>query len=218
VKTYRITLTGKTPLLMHADNIEWADRMDKWKNDPANRASSKAGDDRTPPFRWLGSLYHDEKRIVIPSDNIMRALMEGGAMVPAGSGKKTFKSQTQSGCAPGEMFWPFLVNKAEVPVEHLFERHEDRSFDEHQEMAAKHGFMLFLKRAKIGQSKHIRVRPRFDNWSTTGTIIVTDDQISSEVLKTIFTYAGQYKGLCDWRPGSKTPGSWGMFTVELKAA
>jgi hypothetical protein len=37
------------------------------------------------------------------------------------------------------------------------------------------------------------------------------------VLSDIFNYAGRYKGLGDWRPGSKTPGTWGMFTAEVVA-
>jgi hypothetical protein len=28
MRHYNVTITGKTPLLMHHDNIEWADQMD----------------------------------------------------------------------------------------------------------------------------------------------------------------------------------------------
>ena len=70
--------------------------------------------------------------------------------------------------------------------------------------------------AKIGASKHIRVRPRFDHWSTTGDLVVTDDQITDSALSDIYESAGRYKGLCDWRPGSKTPGTFGMFEVDVQ--
>ena len=98
-RRFTVTLTGKTPLLMHYDNIAWADTMEAWKSDPGNKKDSKAGDDRSPAWRWLGSLYHDGKAIAIPSDNLMRAMMEGAAMVPVPGGKsgKTFKAQSQSG-------------------------------------------------------------------------------------------------------------------------
>jgi hypothetical protein len=77
--------------------------------------------------------------------------------------------------------------------------------------------MLYLKRAKVGQSKHIRVRPRFDNWSAGGTFSVWDDQLSTAVLKDIFHYAGQYRGLGDWRPGApQKPGSHGMFEATIR--
>ena len=35
MKTASVTITGTTPLLMHADNIDWADKMEAWKNNPA---------------------------------------------------------------------------------------------------------------------------------------------------------------------------------------
>ena len=43
-----------------------------------------------------------------------------------------------------------------------------------------------------------------------------DDQITTDVLRSILEYAGRYKGLGDWRPSSKTPGPYGTFTAEIK--
>jgi len=220
MKSYEITLAAKTPLLMHADNIEWADQMERWKNDPASRKVSKAGDDRSPAFRWIGSLYHDGERIAIPSDNIMCCLMEGGAMVPVPGGKsgKTFKSQTQSGMVTAEAFWSLLVGGKPLPAKPILALAAEPDFQKHQDYAASAGFMLYVKRARIGQSKHIRVRPRFDAWSVSGVLNVMDDQITHPILEQILYQAGQYKGLCDWRPGGgKKPGPWGMFTANVKA-
>lgn len=217
MREYRVTLTGKTPMLMHRDDIEWADRMEAWKKDPANHSKGKRGDDRTPPYRWLGALYHDGARVTVPADNVMAGLMLAGAMVPTGRGKGTFKRATQSGVQPLGMGWPLLVKGHEVPVAPFFDGMELRTFDQFQELAAAHGFMLFLKRAPVGMSKHIRVRPRFDDWQTTVSLSVVDDQINDVVLKTIFDHFGQYKGLGSWRPGGKTPGPWGMFTATVEA-
>jgi len=218
MRTYQVTLTGKTPILMHADNIEWADQMERWKADPKNKAGSKAGDDRSPAFRWLGCLYHDGERIVIPSDNIMRALMEGGAMVPVpgAKGSKTFKSQTQSGMLPGDLYWPLTVKGRGIEVKEFFAGMEKRPWEEFNVMAEAAGFALYVKRAKIGQSKHIRVRPKFTDWGIIGRLIVTDEQITEAILNQILECAGEYKGLGDWRPGGKTPGPWGTFTAGVK--
>jgi hypothetical protein len=218
-RTYAVTITGKTPLLMHADNIDWADSMEEWKNSPANKKGSKAGDDRSPAWRWLGALYHDDNILVMPSDNLQRCFMEGGAMVPVPGGRsgKTFKSQSQSGMMTGEPVWPLLVNGKTVAMDKINKLRDTEKFAKHKEACAQFGFMLFVKRAKIGQSKHIRVRPRFDHWSTAGTLVVWDDQITADVLTNILEYAGNYKGLGDWRPGGKTPGPHGMFTAEVKA-
>src|SRR5688500_18972337 len=74
IKTQNVNvkIKGVTPLLMHADNIEWADSMDEWNREPGNKATSKAGDDRTPAWRWLGCLNHDSEIVTIPSEYIMR--------------------------------------------------------------------------------------------------------------------------------------------------
>lgn len=218
VRTYQITLTGKTPLLMHSDNLDWADQMERWRADPMSKKLSKAGDDRTPAFRWLGCLYHDGSVVSIPGDNLMRCLMEGGAMVPVPGGKmgKSFKAQTQSGCMVGEAFWPLLVNGKSVPLERVMKLQDEPSFAAHQAACAELGFLLYVKRAKIGQAKHVRVRPRFDRWSVSGTLNVWDEQLTQPAIETILTYAGRYKGLGDWRPGGKTPGPHGMFEATVK--
>jgi len=218
MKTYQVEITGTMPLLMHQDNVEWADAMTAWKNDPGNRKKSVAGDDRTPAFRWLGSVYNDGEHVTLPSENLMKALMEGGAMVPVPGGRsgKTFKAQTQSGMMIGEAFWPLRVKGNAIPWANLEALTKEEDYAVHQKTAADLGFMLFLKRVKIGQSKHIRVRPRFDSWSASGTLNVWDEQLTLPVLKDIFVYAGKFKGLCDWRPSSPSkPGSFGMFEAKV---
>ena len=218
MRRYAITISGQTPLLMHWDNIEWADRLDEWKNDPGNKKNSKAGDDRSPAWRWVGSMYHDGTHVAVPNDNLMRCLMEGGAMVPVPGGKsgKTFKAQTQSGMMVAEPFWPVLIDGAAVPMSAINPLLKVEDFGKHKEAVSALGFRLHVKRAKIGASKHIRVRPCFDRWEVRGTVSVWDDQITERVLADILRYAGQYKGLGDWRPGGKTPGSFGMFEAAVK--
>ncbi|MCL4837860.1 MAG: hypothetical protein KJ058_07840 [Thermoanaerobaculia bacterium] len=193
MKTYRVTLTGTTPLLLHHDNIPWADRMEVWKNDPESKKKSRAGDDRSPGFRWIGCLYHDDNVVSLPSEVLMPLAMQGGMMVPVpgAKGNKNFKSQTQSGSMIGEPFWPLLVNGKTIPMARINSLLHEEDFEKHQDLAARLGFMLFVKRAKVGMSKHIRVRPRFDHWSAGGTLNVWDDQLTLGVLRQIWTYAGQ---------------------------
>jgi hypothetical protein len=220
MQTYQVTITGTQPLLMHADDIEWADAMERWKLDKDNKKFSKAGDDRTPAHRWLGCLYRNEAgEVIMPAENIMRCLMEGGAMVlvPGGKMGKSFKAQSQSGVMPRSIGWPLLVNGKPIDGKPLAALLQEKDFQAHREAVEKLGFSLFVKRAKIGQSKHVRVRPRFDSWQVTGELVVTDEQITESVLRDILEMAGTYKGLGDWRPSSKTPGSYGMFTAEISA-
>jgi hypothetical protein len=204
---------------MHSDNIEWADFMEDWKNDPANKKGSKAGDDRSPAWRWLGSVYHDGKHLAIPQANIMRSLMEGGAMVPVPGGKsgKTFKSQTQSGMMSVEPFWLLSIDGTLIEWADLEVLQAEENFKAHREAVRALGFDLMIKRAKIGASKHVRVRPEFAaGWQASGTLAVWDEQIVDVTLGQILEYSGQYKGLGDWRPGGKTPGPYGMFEASIK--
>src|SRR5262245_21020145 len=219
MRSHTITLTGKTPRLHHCDNIDWADLMDQWKNNPKNKNGSKAGDDRSPAFRWLGALYHDGKVVTVPSDNLMRCFMEGGAMVPVPGGRKgkTFKAQTQSGMLVEGTSWPLLLEGRPISVAPILALQEENNFAVHRQAVERAGFQLFVKRAPVGgKSKHVRVRPQFDHWSTTGVVHVWDDQITVEVLRDIVTYAGLYKGIGDWRAGGKTPGPYGMFTATVQ--
>jgi len=218
METFHVTITGKMPLLLHADNIEWADKMEAWKNNPDNRAKGKAGDDRTPPWRWIGNLTYDDPKgkLALPSEYIMRCLMAGGAQVPTGKGQQTFKSQTQSGIICEELFWPLEADGRIINIQEIEEIRKLKTFAEQAEAVKELGFSLFVKRAKVGNNKHIRVRPRFDTWCTAGDLIVVDDQITQDVLSKILDIAGKAKGLGDWRPGGKTPGPFGTFTATIR--
>lgn len=219
LRIYQVTITGTQPLIMHNDDIEWADQMDAWRADKDNAKVSKAGDDRSPAFRWIGCLYQSEdKKVVVPAANIMRALMEGGAMVPVPGGRsgKTFKAQSQSGIMPRAVGWPLLIGGKEIPTAPVMALQRETEFAKHVDAVKGMGFSLFVKRARIGQKKHVRVRPRFEQWSIAAELTVSDDQIKTEILVDILEMAGTYKGLCDWRPGSKTPGSFGMFRADVK--
>ena len=94
---------------------------------------------------------------------------------------------------------------------------EESDYAAHEAAAVAQGFELFAKAAKVGQSKHVRVRPRFNAWSCSGTITVFDETITAEVLSQILEQAGIYCGLGDWRPSSPSkPGPWGRFRATAK--
>ena len=216
-RTYSVIITGQTPLLLHHDNLQWAEAMKTWANDPANRSESIAGDDRSPAFRWIGCLYVENDKVVIPSDNLMTVIREGGKRCPTGKGQTTFKSQSQSGLVVDQSAWPIIVNGNEVPYGPVKALIGNKDFSAHEATAVKCGFELFVKRAKIGAAKHVRVRPRFNVWSASGTVTVFDEQISTSVLQNIWSFAGTYAGMGDWRPSSpKSPGSFGKFTAAVK--
>lgn len=214
--TYQVKITGATPLLLHNDNIQWASVMSEWARDPANRTKSVAGDDRTPAFRWIGCLYSDGGKVALPADNLMTVLREGGARCPTGKKGATFKRATQSGLVIDQAGWTLEINGRAVSMAEVNALMDEQDFAKHEAFAIAHGFMLFVKRARVGQTKHVRVRPRFDQWSATGSITVFDDTITERVLSDILKFGGNFAGLGDWRPSSpRSPGPFGKFTAEL---
>lgn len=215
-RTYAVTLTGETPLLLHNGAFDWDPIIAKWRKDPANKALQAKGDDRSPAWTWISRLYTGGGKVVMDADNLMTVLREGGARLSTGKGTKTFKAQTQSGLVVDQLFWPLLVNGQEIPYAPIEALIAENDYEKHCEAVQQMGFTLFAKRAQVKMSKNIRVRPRFDNWSIAGTITVFDDQITTEVLAEILTQAGRYSGIGDWRPSSKTPGSYGRFSSEIK--
>lgn len=213
VKELGFQLTGIMPLLMHADDIEQADLLVAWRKDPANKNLSTPGDDRSPAWTWQTYCYSNGEHLVMPSENIMVALRQAGSQLILKK-QKTYKEISQSGLLITTEFCEFRADGKLVPVESI-RGLRDKPFAAQAESVQKLGFKLFCKRAKIGTSKHVRVRPRFESWSVSGRIQILAPEITPEVLTQLFELSGRV-GLCDWRPGCKTPGPFGMFSAVVK--
>lgn len=218
---YDFEFTGQMPLLMHRDNIEGQDEVTAWQNSEHGKKVSKKGDDRSPAWLWHTYLYTDGQHITMPADNIMSALRFGGQKVTVGDTRKTFKELSQSGLFLVEEHYPLLVGGKPIPIAKI-EAIRELPFPEQAEKVKKLGFALFMKRATIGKAKHIRVRPRFDEWAIRGQIQVLDPVITGESLAKILDATGRLAGFGDWRPGAeypRKPGPFGTFTVtQLKPA
>lgn len=214
---FEFTLTGQTALLMHYDDVPWADAIDAWRLDAANtkKKGEKSGDDRRPAWTWLGYCYHDGKNISMPSFNLTAAFKKAGARVPLGR-QKTFKEIAVSGILFDQEHLAFTNNGKPVPVAKLLKLSDEPLFTKHIEVAAAHGIKLDVRRVPIGQSKHVRVRPRFEEWEVSGTLEVIASEIDAAILDAIFTQVGR-GGLCDWRPTSpRSPGPFGISKHKLK--
>jgi len=215
LRQFSFECKGLSPLLMHWDNIEWADAISLRRS--AIKADAKkdfsAGDDRCPPDTWKGCTYTDKRNIVLPTDNLRSCLMRAGAQIEL-KGKKTYKDLTQAAILFDDEFATFLVAGKEIDWKKC--EAIAGTFAQQCEGARALGFRLFVKRAAIGQTKHIRVRPRFDEWAMKGTFTVLDDQVTDEVLEKLWSIAGLYRGIGDWRPSARqSPGPFGRFSTKL---
>lgn len=217
MQTYEFTLKGMTPYLMHADDVIASDGLMAWRKAPGNKSVSVPGDDRSPAWTWQTYLYADGEKLAIPSECLMTALRKAGAMIPA-KGKATFKSLTQSGMLITSDFCAFAAAGREVDLGAIH-RLRDLPFGKQAEGVRKLGFELMVKRAKVGESKHVRVRAKFAAWEMSGAIEVIEPAITPAVLDQLFEIAGRAVGLGDWRPSApKSPGPYGMFTATIAPA
>lgn len=215
-------LVGVTKLLMHADNVVEADRLDKWRKDPKNRSVSKAGDDRSPAWTWKTYLYHDTENVAIPTQNFMTCLRQA-ATKKIMRRQTTYKEASQASIFPTSEYLTFYVGVEsqkgveyrQIPLAKINAIDDDAPYDEHLHAARALGFDLMAKRACIVRAKHVRVRPAFARWKVCGSVTVTDEAtITPGVLEELLALAGNV-GLGDWRPGCKTPGNYGMFEARL---
>jgi hypothetical protein len=219
-KQYRITLIGRSPLLMHRDNVCFGEKLKIWRDAPENKAISVNGDDRSPAWTWIGSLYEDSRVVGIDADNVMTMLREGGAKVKTGNRQETFKKQTQSGICLDQPLWPVTIDGASIPFKPITGLIGNNDFAAHMELAESLHFELFVKRARIGQSKHVRVRPLFRRWVAQGSLTVLDEEISrlgQKQLELILNQAGALCGIGDWRPSSGSSGTYGTFSAQVEA-
>jgi len=219
MQQYEIIVTGNNPLIMHKDNLVFTEKIKAWCKEPENKIHSVPGDDRTPPWRWIGYTYHDTKHLGVSSDNLMTMMREGGAKVLVGKGKLTFKKQTQSGILIPSQQWDLYVGGKLVPIAPISDLIGEMDFLKHIQIAEEYGFELSVLRARVSSSKHIRVRPMFRDWVLKGSLMVTDEELSGiteGVLNLILKQAGSLVGLCDWRPSSsKSGGRFGTFSSEV---
>lgn len=212
---YSVNLKGLTPLLMHNDNLAYSEKIMAWRKDPGNKEHSIPGDDRTPPWTWLGYIYHDGAILGVPSDNLMTMLREGSAKLLTGKGRETYKKQSQSGVAIDQQQFNLLVNGSLIPLEALEPLVGNLNFGEHIAAAEALGFELLVKRGRIGQTKNVRVRPMFRQWELQGSLTVLDEEqsgLTQDAIQKILNLAGSLCGLCDWRPSSpRASGPFGKF-------
>lgn len=217
---YQFTLTGLSPLIVHADKIEAADEVSKWQ---AAHKDTPRGDDRYPAWRWLTYVYHDGEHFAFPSANMMRCLIKAGTLKVL-KGKKTYKQLVPASVVFDDEFLEFYGPKGKIPIEPFIEAKAkmngsggEDAFDEQKDLAEDHGFAIDMRRVTVQQSKHIRCRPFFREWKVVGHLEKISNDISDADLAELFNIAGSSVGIGVWRPSSpQSPGPFGRFTAEVK--
>lgn len=226
MKRYEVTLTGaRASMIMHWDSVRNADLVKRWREDHKRDKAVLKGDDRYPSWTWKTYLYIGEtdRVVCIPTPNIQSCLMKGGVEFDLkGSKRKSLKAATQSMLRFEEPELPLHLSHPKgkvVTYEDIQSIDDGMSFEEQSAAAADLGIILDVRRVPVGQSKHIRTRPKFSaGWWVKGTLVnLYPDKIPDEQIVQLFDYCGKFVGLGDWRPSSpKTPGPHGQFDSSIK--
>lgn len=179
---FSVTIEGIAPLVMH--NGQTADPLNAYakamKQISGKRKKVDADHENLAKIEWEAALYLDRTKTppqVNISGHVVEACIIGGAK-RSKEGKDAKTALFVDGDAK------FLVNGKHVTLDDIKEKEEFR-------LAAP---------VKIGTSRIVRTRPKFDKWSATFTIEVLAGVSNAERVKAWVEDAGMFVGLCDWRP------------------
>lgn len=175
-RTYEIE--SVVAMLMH--NGRLADPANEWaKKMKIITGKRKKTDDDLLELRrleWHGGIYvNAEGEPIIPGEVLESALVA--------SAKSERKGQ-QFKCG----VW--------VPEDAILAYDGPRDIERLYEMSQ----FVDCRPARVGQSRVMRTRPRFDNWATSVTVHFDPRQVDSRTLDAAFNNLGQSVGVCDNRP------------------
>jgi hypothetical protein len=185
-----LEITGTSPLLMH--NIALADPDNPIVQEIASYTSKrkKTEDDRRAIERleWFGGLYTDEGRIVMPTANIRRCIVEAGKITRQGT-------QFARALNFSDLFVPLVYEGPQDPRE-LFTLPQ------------------FHDRSAVGiQGKRtMRVRPKFPKWALVASVNLLESVVDLDDFRRSIEMAGKAIGLGDNRING-----FGRFTVEVSS-
>lgn len=186
MQTIRVKLTGKRPLIMHAD--KFADPLNPLtkahKELTAKRKKTDEDHEAIAKSEWLGGLYIDEKGPYLPGVNIESCLVAGG---------KLSKLGTQ------------LKRSVEIMDEKC---HLEYDGPKNPEKLWEAGF-YDARSVKVQQARLMRYRPIFTKWSCYVEIAFDEESINREQVLKCLEDGGQYCGVGDYRP------KFGRFSVEV---
>lgn len=183
MQKFAITITGLTPYMQHRmDDVALAD----WEptHNPVITANKSADPDST---RALYHSYIDKDgSFFIPSEHIRGAMITAGTYVKSKVGAQT---KSMKSVVAGM----FFIQEEKIPF---------KPFDEIDKRSAVN---------KNVKARVIVVRPRWNEWQASFTLLVDNDSIAQAMIENILTYAGNNVGIGSYRPTNN--GMFGRFKI-----
>lgn len=188
-----IRIDGIAKLLMHNDTL--ADPLlpetKEFKKISGKRAKTDADYEEMARLEFAAGLYVSDGRVVIPSQNIMRCLIEGARINKMGP-------KIERG-----------LNL--VGTTFLLEYDGPKDIDG---LYADRKNWVNRMTVKVGTSRTVRCRPQFPQWALTVPAVLDDSVLDLDDLRQIAENAGAFIGLGDFRKG----GGFGRFNATVTPA
>lgn len=189
MKVIDVTITGISPLLMHAFTDE-----DQMSATSGQRTSSAARGRETPEQIAEGHLYRsaDDETIIVPQPMLFSAIVAAGKFFKNGKSKIT---TMRTSLIPGCVFF----DETEFPLEH-------------------DGWSVDTRAVRIPSTggRIQRHRPVFHQWSCSFTVRLDTSEMSEGLFRDLVDSAGRKIGIGDFRPECKGP--FGRFVVTKWAS
>lgn len=190
MKTFQLSLTGTTPLVMH--NVRLADKMDPITKAIAaitgKRKKTDADEEEIGHLEFAGGLYvDDELGVYLPTFNILRCFEESAKVTRMG------KTVTRA----------VVVESDKAKLLYSGPRDWKKLRDD----------PTFRWRASVGvgTKKISRVRPRFRQWALEVRVRLLEEVLNPDEFIGIVQQAGVIEGLGDARRLGN-----GRFTVDVQ--
>lgn len=188
MKTLKFKIEGICPLLQHDDKT--ANPFNEYTKQlkAISGKRKKTEDDLFEMARieWSASLYHTPKKGYFIKAECFEASLLAGA-----KSKKLGTIFKQAVSIPDEPTFHFKDDN-KTPAQ-LFEIDAYKDF----------------RTVKVQQSKILRCRPIFNEWSCEIEVWYEETRIDETDILQIVEYAGRYIGICDYRP------KYGRFNATL---
>lgn len=185
------TLYGTKPLLMH--NIQLANPDNVWARRIAEitKRRKKTEEDRADLARieWMGSLYVEEGRIVMPTTNILKCFKETAKITKEGKA-------VSRAVVPVDIALP-LIYSGTQDIESLAQLEEFRD----------------QTLVNVRGQRVVRTRPIFRAWGLRAEWELLTDVMDYDSFAAIAAKAGRVEGLGDNRVNG-----YGRFNCEVVAA
>lgn len=189
-----LKLTAESPILMHSDR--YANPLDTMTKEhkllTSKRKKVDEDHEAIAKSEWMGGLYYDDEHgPYMPGQNVKSALVGAAKIHRMGA---TFKRA-------------LIVVDDRLRLDYTGPRDPEKMWESPR--------FVDCRSVVVGQSRLMRYRPKFHDWSLSVNIVFSNEMIEQEDVVRAAENAGMFIGIGDYRP--EKGGAFGRFSVEVQS-